>query len=43
MVIADRFADVELVDLDAMHFVSLHGHVRSPSRPSADLYRPSGP
>ena len=34
MVIADGLTDVELVDLAAMHFVSLHRHVRSLSLPS---------
>ena len=30
MVISSVFTDVELIDLDAVHFVSLNRHVRSP-------------
>lgn len=42
MVITDSLTDVELVDLDAMYFVSLHRHVRSPSLRSAGRCRREG-
>jgi hypothetical protein len=35
--VMNGLADVELVDLDAINFVSLHHHVGTSSRPSADV------
>jgi hypothetical protein len=40
MMIANGFADIEQIDLDAMYFVTLHRHIRSPVLLCAGLCRP---
>jgi hypothetical protein len=43
IMVVNGLTDVELVNLDAMYFVSLHRHVRPPSRSSANPCHPVDP